>query len=127
MALFLTQIEVVKPTAVLVMDMTSRPRKRSNGWLGIGPTQNLQQYFDADGFSFEIDRDFGMRAATVRCELPGGPGFSFDVYRIFHCVKLTDYRGEADPETKWEERFARITEVARLTLELAALKAKLER
>jgi hypothetical protein len=124
-ALFLIQIEIVRPTAVLIMDMASRPRKRREGWHYSGPLQTMQQHFRADGFSFVVDPDFELRAATVMCEPPGGKRFSFEVYRIYHYTKLTDCRHTENPVSDWEGHFARAIEVAQLTARMAELKSKL--
>ncbi|HXM43575.1 MAG TPA: hypothetical protein VN924_20225 [Bryobacteraceae bacterium] len=104
-ALFLVQIELVKPKAMLVMDMASRPRKRITGWHYSGPLQVLERHFQADGFTFAVDPDFHPKAATVTCEPQNGTVFSFDVYTIYHYTKLTEHRGSRTWESDWEKRF----------------------
>ena len=54
-ALFLTQVEIVRPQVMLVMDMCSRRKKRSDEWrYPKSPLPILQQHLDADGFSLEV-------------------------------------------------------------------------
>lgn len=132
-ALFLTQLEVVRPKAMLIMDMSSSRKKRSDGWhYPEQPLPVLLWRLDADGFSVKLgpgsfDRHSLAAAAKVQCDPLGAPEFSFNVYRIFHYVKLADHRWADDPEAKWEERFARITKIARLEREVADLRASLAR
>lgn len=126
-ALFLVQIELVKPKAMLVMDMASRPRKRSTGWHYCGPLQTVQMYFQTEGFTFAIDPDFHLRAATVTCGAQKGAGFSFDVYTIYHYTKLTEHRGSRTWESDWEKRFTDVLSMASLRLKAAEPKAELAR
>jgi hypothetical protein len=126
-ALFLAQIEIVRPKAMLVMDMSSRPRKRGGGWHYNGPIQPLEKHLQADGFSLVVAPDFDLRAATATCEPPAGTRFSFEVYRIYHYVKLTDSRLDANPEAAWENRFNAALKMAQLTMKIAELEAALQK
>jgi hypothetical protein len=126
-ALFLVQLEIVQPKAMLVMDMSSRPRKRTEGWHYSGPLQTVQQHLQADGFAFEVNPGFNLRAATIRCEPPEGAEFSCDVFRVYHYTKLTDYRWSSNPAADWEKQFSSAMVAARLAVKVAELKAELEK
>ena len=111
-ALFQIQIEVVEPTTMFVMDMHSYPRRRSDGWAGIGFLPTIEDYLGSGPFSFEVQRQYRpqapvMRAGTVNYLDPEAKSFSFGVFTIYHYTKLADDRfGRTKEErvAKWEER-----------------------
>jgi hypothetical protein len=64
-ALFQIQIEVVEPSAMLVMDMHSYPRRRSDGWAGIGFLPTIERYLGSGPFSFQVQRQYRPQASIV--------------------------------------------------------------
>jgi len=70
-ALFLVQLEIVRPKTMLVMV----------------PLEKLQHHFQADGFDFEFEH-FEPNVGRVKCKPPAGSEFSFFVFRIWHYTML---------------------------------------
>lgn len=96
-ALFLIQIEIVRPVAMLVMV----------------PPERLQPHLRADGFDFELEKT-DPRVGRVVCGSGMGPEFSFDVYRISHYTILR--RDRTGWEKKFRETLSSIPELKRAPL-----------
>lgn len=114
-ALFQVQIEVVEPTAMLVMDMHSYPRRRGQGWAGIGFLPVIEDYLSDGPFAFEVHREYRPRgpvaaAGTVEYR-DDGKHFTFPVFTIYHYTKLADDRFAGTKQervAKWEQRLSAV-------------------
>lgn len=129
-ALFQVQVEVVQPRAMLVMDSKSYPT-RSGDWAGSGPLKDVAAHLKADGFELQVHPNYRpkeapYRAMTVKCKLPKGSEFSFDVHTIYHYTNLTSKRFADDPVPKWEARLAAVISAIQLSPKVAELPADLE-